>query len=66
MGEIDKQEATKKLTKLAQKAEENFISNDNFESVLQKERDDSYKYGGRTTKGFSKLPQNEQLSLFGN
>ena len=66
LGETDKQEAIKKLTKLAQKAEENFISNDNFESVLQKERDDSYKYGGRTTKGFSKPPQSEQLSLFGD
>jgi uncharacterized protein len=64
MGETDKQEAIKKLTKLAQKAEENFIPNDNFESVLQKERDDSWKYGGRTVKGFSKPPQNEQLSLF--
>jgi uncharacterized protein len=64
MGETDKQEAIKKLTKLAQKAEENFIPNDNFESVLQKERDDAWKYGGRTVKGFAKPPQNEQLSLF--
>ena len=66
MGETDKQEAIKKLTKLAQKAEQDFIPNDNFETVLQKERDDSYKYGGKTTKGFSKPPQSKQLSLFGN
>jgi uncharacterized protein len=66
MGETDKQEAIKKLTKLAQKAEENFIPNDNFETVLQKERDDAWKYGGRTVKGFSKPPQSEQLSLFGD
>jgi hypothetical protein len=64
MGEADKQEAIKKLTKLAQKAEENFIPNDNFESVLQKKRDDAWKYGGRTVKGFSQPPQNGQLSLF--
>jgi uncharacterized protein len=64
LGETDKQEAIKKLTKLAQKAEENFIPNDNFESVLQKERDDAWKYGGRTVKGFSKPPKTQQLSLF--
>ena len=40
----------KKLTKLAQKAEENFIPNDNFEAVLQKEKDDAWKYGGRTSE----------------
>ena len=66
LGETDKQEAIKKLTKLAQKAEENFVPNDNFESVLQKEREDAWKYGGRTVKGFSKPPQNVQLNLFGD
>jgi uncharacterized protein len=64
MGETDKHEAIKKLTKLAQKAEENFIPNENFESVLQKERDDAWKYGGRTIKGYEKPPQNTQLGLF--
>ena len=64
LGENDKHEAIKKLTKLAQKAEENFIPNDNFESVLQKEKDDAWKYGGRTMKGYSKPPQNGQLGLF--
>ena len=66
MGETDKQEAIKKLTKLAQKAEENFTPNDNFEAVIKKEKDDAWKYGGRTAKGYSKPPQPEQLSLFGN
>ena len=64
LGENDKQEAIKKLTKLAQKAEENFIPNDNFEAVLQKEKDDAWKYGGRTINGFSKPPNNGQLELF--
>ena len=64
MGENDKQEALKKLTRLAQKAEENFTPNDDFEAVLQKERDDAWKYGGRTMKGYSKPPQNRQLGLF--
>ena len=64
LGENDKHEALKKLTYLAQKAEQNFIPNDNFEDVLQKERDDAWKYGGRTVKGFSKPPQSKQLNLF--
>jgi uncharacterized protein len=64
LGETDKQEAIKKLTKLAQKAEENFIPNDNFDALVQKERDDAWKYGGRTIKGFSQKPENKQLGLF--
>lgn len=64
LGETDKQEAIKKLTKLAQKAEEKFIPNENFEAVLQKERDEAWKYGDRTVKGFSKPTREKQLNLF--
>ena len=63
LGENDKQEAVKKLTKLAQKAEQGFTPNDNFEAVLQKEKDDAWKYGGRTINGFSKPPNHGQLGL---
>jgi uncharacterized protein len=55
LGETDKNEAIKKLTKLAQKAEENFIAEESFESILQKENEDSWKYGGRTLQGFSEM-----------
>lgn len=51
LGETDRQQALKKLTVLAQRAEQDFVPNDNFEQVLQKERDDSHKYGGRTVYG---------------
>ena len=64
LGDNDKNEAIKKLTQLAQKAEQGFTPNDNFEKLLEKERADAWKYGGRTVKGYSKPPQNEQLSLF--
>ena len=64
LGKNDKQEAIKKLTKLAQKVEQDFTPNDNFEAVLQKEKDDAWKYGGRTINGFSKPPNNGQLGLF--
>jgi uncharacterized protein len=53
IGDSDKQNAIQKLTQIAQKAEENFTPNDNFEALLQKERDDAWKYGGRTINGFS-------------
>lgn len=53
IGESDKQTAIKKLTQLSQKGEEDFIPNDHFDQLIQKERDDAYKYGGRTIKGFS-------------
>ena len=51
IGQTDKQQALKKLTALAQRAEQDFVPNDSFEQVLQKERDDSHKYGGRTVYG---------------
>ncbi len=54
IGDNDKNKAIKKLTELAQKAEENFIPNKNIKAYLKKENDDSWKYGGRTIKGESK------------
>ena len=64
IGESDKQQAIKKLGELARAAEKNFTPNDNFEAVLEKERRDSWKYGGRTIFGKAKPPASAQLSLF--
>jgi uncharacterized protein len=54
LGQTDKQEAIKKLTVLAQQAEQNFVPNSNLEELVQKEKQDAWRYGGRTVKGFSK------------
>ncbi len=54
IGDSDKQNAVKKLTEMAQKSEANFTPNDSFEALVQKEKDDSWKYGGRTLNGYSK------------
>ena len=54
IGDSDKQSAIQKLTQITQKAERNFTPNDNFEALLQKEKDDAWKYGGRTINGFSR------------
>lgn len=59
IGDTDKQAAIKKLTQLAQKSEENFTPNDNFEALLQREKDDAWKYGGRTINGFSVKEENK-------
>lgn len=66
LGQTDKQQAIKKLSELAQQAEKDFVPNNNFEQLIEKERNDSWKYGGRTVKGKAKPPKQnqEQLKLF--
>lgn len=65
MGQTDKQQAVKKLTSIAQAAEKGFTPNENFEALKRKERRESWKYGGRSTKGWSqKPPEDSQLKLF--
>jgi uncharacterized protein len=64
MGLTDKQDAIKRLSKIAQQAEKDFTPNNNFEELIQKERDDSWKYGGRTVFGKAKPPVSPQLKLF--
>lgn len=54
LGETDKTEAIKKLHKLAERAEADFIPNDKFEDLLKKENEDSWKYGGRSIHGEAK------------
>ncbi len=61
IGDSDKQNAIKKLTELAQKSEENFTPNDNFEALLKKENDEAWKHGGRTINGFVKRDDNNEL-----
>jgi uncharacterized protein len=65
LGISDKAEAIKKLHALSERAEKNFIPNSNFDALIQKERDDSWKYGGRTVFGKEKAKaKSVQLRLF--
>jgi uncharacterized protein len=65
IGNTEKQQAIKNLSKISMHLEENFQPDENaFQKVIAKERAESYKYGGRTIYGKAKPPQNEQLSLF--
>lgn len=60
----DKTEAIKKLHEIAARAEKDFVPNTNFDALIEKERAESWKHGGRTVFGKSKPPKNDQLSLF--
>ncbi|MGN6178743.1 MAG: DUF763 domain-containing protein [Mucilaginibacter sp.] len=64
LGNNEKNEAIKRLTNIAQAAEKDFIPNANFEKVIEQERADSWKYGGRTVKGWAKPKVEQQLKLF--
>jgi hypothetical protein len=62
LGNNDKSQAIKSLSKIAQKVEQDFIPNGNFNELIKKERVDSWKYGGKTVFGDAKPPK--QLELF--
>jgi hypothetical protein len=64
LGNSEKNEAIKRLTQITQQAEENFIPNANFDKVIEQERENSWKYGGRTVMGKAQPPVQQQLSLF--
>lgn len=64
IGLSDKAEAIKKLSEIAQRAEKDFTPNANFEQVIEEERNNSWRYGGRTVFGKAKPPQDPQLKLF--
>lgn len=64
IGDTDKAKAIGKLSRLAQKAEDSLTSESNLDEVLSIERKNSHKYGGRTARGRSKPPGNQQLGLF--
>ncbi|RCH56065.1 DUF763 domain-containing protein [Mucilaginibacter hurinus] len=64
LGNGEKSDAIKRLSKIAERAENNFIPNTNFDQVIENERNDSWKYGGRTVFGRAKPPGKIQLKLF--
>ena len=65
LGHGEKLEAIKNLTIMAQAMEKNFAPDENsFERLLEKERANSYKYGGRTVFGKAQKNKAAQLDLF--
>jgi len=65
LGHYDKQRAIRRLSYLARRYETQFTPNGNLAEVIQKERNDSWKYGGRTVQGYSHPPAiDNQMRLF--
>ena len=68
LGASDKAEAIKKLHQIAARAEKDFVPNSNFNELIERERNDSWKYGGQTVFGKVKpsrrVQKGVQLKLF--
>ena len=64
LGQTEKSEAIRRLSKIAENAEKDFVPNANFDKVIEQERNDSWQYGGRTVFGKAKPPVEQQLKLF--
>jgi hypothetical protein len=64
IGESEKNDAIRRLSKIAEQAEKDFTPNANFDKVIEKERNESWKYDGRTVMGKAKPPVQMQLTLF--
>lgn len=67
-GNSDKVQAIKSLHHFAMHAEKDFIPNERFDALIEKERSESWKHGGRTVLGFAQPPRqgakSVQLKLF--
>lgn len=64
LGQSETNEAIRRLTNVAQRAEQDFTPNANFDKVIEEERNNSWRYGGRTVFGKAKPPVQQQLKLF--
>jgi hypothetical protein len=64
IGQGDKLQAIQKLGELSRQAEKDFTPNDNFEELIERERNESWKHGGKTIFGNAKPPKGGQLDLF--
>jgi uncharacterized protein len=66
LGDRDKADALKNLSKVSAQLERDFQPNNRFDDIIREERENSWKYEGRTVKGKAKKPggHSGQLELF--
>ena len=67
LGNTDKNLAIKKLHEIAVRTEDNFTPDFSLEKVIEEERQNSWRFGGKTVFGDAKPPKSNggiQLSLF--
>lgn len=60
----DKIKAIRSLTIAAQRLEMDFEPQGNLDKLIEEERNNSWRYGGRTVMGHAKKPEPKQLALF--
>jgi len=60
LGENDKSEALKNLSKMAQRIEKRYKPRDFFDEWVQHERNTSYLYGGKTVFGDAQKPEQKE------
>lgn len=60
LGEKDKSNALKNLSKISQEMEKSYTPSNYFDDWVQHERDTSYKYSGKTVFGNAKKPQKKE------
>ncbi len=60
LGDNDKNGAIRKLHQASAQLEKDFTPNDNFDQLIERERRDSWKYGGRTVMGKAQRPSQAQ------
>ena len=65
LGNTDKLQSINKLHQVVLQTETQFTPRFDVEQVIQQERADSWKYGGRTVQGKAQKPFGKQLNLFG-
>jgi hypothetical protein len=63
IGITEKADAIRKLHDISRRAEKDFTPNANFEQLVQKEKDESWKYGGKTVFGDAKKPKSSKVQL---
>ncbi|EGK02684.1 DUF763 domain-containing protein [Dysgonomonas gadei] len=63
LGDKDKSEALKNLSKISQDMEKGYTPSNYFDDLVQHERNTSYKYGGKTVFGDARKPKDEGTQL---
>jgi len=63
LGDKDKSDALKNLSKISQEMEKAYSPNNYFDDLVQHERNISYKYGGKTVFGDTRKPKDEGTQL---
>jgi len=64
VGQSEKMDAVRRLSQMSEVAEKGFTPTSSLETLLEKERKDSWRYGGRTIFGKAQPPLDSQLKLF--